>query len=122
MSLEGSNPSRCATVQTLDFEGYLRERGLAVTTIKYKVGLIRHLELRFNLWESDVIRNYIRDVECSPRRKNNISYAYRDWCRWKGFDYEIEFYKEQESKLPYIPTERELDQRARARNLSPHSG
>jgi len=72
--------------------------------------LIRHFELRFNLWDTDSIRNYIRDAECGNRRKNNLSYAYKDWCKWKGFEYEIEFYKEGEAKLPYIPTERELDQ------------
>ena len=110
MCLKGSNPFRGATIQTRDFSEYLRDRRLAVTTIEYKLKLIRHFEIRFNLWDTDSIRNYIRDAECGNRRKNNLSYAYRDWCRWKGFEYEIEFYKEGESKLPYIPTERELDQ------------
>jgi hypothetical protein len=49
--------------------------------------LIRHLELRFNLWDTESIKDYIRDGECGSRRKNNLSYAYRDWCRWKGFEY-----------------------------------
>ncbi len=78
--------------------------------MEYKLRLVRYLELRFNLWESDAIREYLKGYSCGNRRKNNISYAYRDWCRWKGFDYEIEKYKEEQSKLPYIPTENELDQ------------
>ena len=116
MSLTGSNPFRGAITQTRDFSEYLRDRRLADTTIEYKLRLIRHLELRFNLWESDTIREYLKNYSCGGRRKNNISYAYRDWCRWKGFDYEIEKFKEEhsnpraQSKLPYIPTERELDQ------------
>ena len=102
MSLKGSNPFRGAISQTSDFTEYLKDRRLAETTIEYKLRLVRHLELRFNLWDTESIRNYITDAEFGNRRKNNISYAYRDWCRWKGFDYEIEFYKEGESKLPYI--------------------
>jgi integrase len=39
-----------------------------------------------------------------------LSYAYRDWCRWKGFDYDVQKFKEEQHKLPYIPTENELDQ------------
>jgi hypothetical protein len=92
------------------FEQYLKGKGLAETTIRYKLRLIQHLELRFNLWNAKAIRNYIRNYDCSNRRRNNISYTYRDWCNWKGFDYEIEKYKESELKLPYIPTEKELDQ------------
>ena len=110
MCLKGSNPFRGAKIQTSDFVGYLRARRLADTTVEYKLRLIRHLELRFNLWDTESIKDYIRDGECGSRRKNNLSYAYRDWCRWKGFEYVIEFYKEEESKLPYIPTEREIDQ------------
>ena len=72
--------------------------------------MIRYLELRFNLWNSEAIRNHIKKAECVNRRKNNIGYAYRDWCRWKGYDYEHEYLKEGEAKLPYIPLERELDQ------------
>jgi integrase len=89
------------------FEAYLRGKGLAETTIGYKLRLIRHLELRFNLWDSDSIKQYIRNYSCSGRRKNNINYAYHDWCCWKGFDYQIEKFKEE---TPKLPSERELDQ------------
>jgi len=72
--------------------------------------LIRYLELRFNLYDSEAIRDHIKNASCGKRRKNNIGYAYRDWCRWKGSDYEHEYLKEQESKIPYIPLKTELDQ------------
>ena len=62
------------------FDEFLKAKELAPTTISYKIGLIRHLELRFNLWDSEIIKEYIRNYKCSGRRKNNISYAYRDWC------------------------------------------
>ena len=41
---------------------YLRDRGLAETTVEYKLGLIRYLELGFILWDSELIRIYIRDA------------------------------------------------------------
>jgi integrase/recombinase XerD len=44
------------------------------------------------------------------RRKNNCGYAYMDWCRWKGFEYKFERFREENAKLPYIPLEKELDQ------------
>jgi len=40
--------------------------------MEYKLRLIRHLELRFNLWDSESISNYIQTYKCSNRRKNNI--------------------------------------------------
>jgi integrase len=92
------------------FKEYLEDLRLAQSTIQYKQRLIRHLELRFNLYNSDAIKAYIRRSKWGSRRKNNVSYAYKDWCRWKGFDYEFERFKEEEQPLPYIPFEKELDQ------------
>ncbi len=107
----GSNPISCATTPiSASLEIYLKGKGLAETTIESKLLLIRHLELRYNLWDTESIRNYIRDANCVPKRKNNLAYAYRDWCNWKGYDYDHTYLKESESKLPYIPTEKELDQ------------
>ena len=36
-------------------------------------------------------------------------YAYQDWCRYQGFDFKVERYPV-ERRLPYIPTEQQLDQ------------
>jgi len=63
-----------------------------------------------NLWDSDFVKRFIKKHSWGAKRKNNCSYAYRDWCNWKGFNYEYEKFKEPESPLPYIPTETELDQ------------
>ena len=72
--------------------------------------MIRYFELRFNLYDSEAIREHIKTAKCVNRRKNLLSYAYRDWCRWKGYDYEVAKFKEGTAKLPYIPSESELDQ------------
>ncbi len=53
-------------------EIYLKGKGLAATTIEAKLALIRHLELRYNLYDTENIRNYIRDADCVPKRKNRI--------------------------------------------------
>jgi len=87
----------------LTWEGY-RE-----STIETKTKLIRFLQERVNLWDSDAVREFIKLHPWGGKRKNNAQYAYRNWCQWKGFEYKIEKYREEDSPLPYIPTERELD-------------
>jgi integrase len=103
------NP-RCE--ESLDgYQEYLLDKGLRESTIETKTKLIRILRKRVGgLWDSDNVTLYIRRAQWNGRRKNNASYAYRDWCRWKGFDYEFERVKEPDAPLPYIPTERDLDQ------------
>jgi len=68
------------------------------------------MKKRVNLWDSDAVREFIKTYNWSGKRKNNASYAYADWCAWKGFSYEYDKFREEESPLPYIPTENELDQ------------
>jgi integrase len=63
-----------------------------------------------NLWDSESVRAFIRKSECGGRRKNNKGYAYKDWCAWKGADYQPDWFEESEPELPFIPLERDLDQ------------
>jgi len=115
---EGSSPSSRTYSPSLEvcvdedgFTKYLRELELRESTIKTKLSLIRVLAKRSgNLWDSEKVTEVIKKANWGNRRKNNGSYAYRDWCRWKGFDYEYTNYKEQDQPLPYIPSEKELDQ------------
>jgi hypothetical protein len=94
----------------LPFRDRLEDKRLAPSTVEYKLRLIRHLELRFNLYDMESIREYIKRASWGARRKNNVSYAYRDWCEWKGFNYKFDRFRESEQPLPYVPFERELDQ------------
>jgi len=80
------------------------------STIQFKIKIVKQLERRFNLWDSEKVREYIKASKSTNRRKNNVSYAYKDWCNWKGFDVVIDHYKEETPGLPYVPLERELDQ------------
>jgi integrase len=72
--------------------------------------LVWLLHKRVNLWNQEAVKKFIRKYDWHGKRKNNASYAYRNWCHWKGFDYEVEKAREADSPLPYIPTETELDQ------------
>ena len=105
-----SSPSNRILNPTSSFDEYLRDKELAESTVRTKVKLIRFLEKRLNLWDSDSVKQFIHNHAWGGKRKNNASYAYRDWCNWKGFEYSYRKYKEPESPLPYIPTETEIDQ------------
>ncbi len=110
----GSNPIPCATSKFPVSEGYvtylLEIRENALITAKNKEIIINALRKRVSsLWDSSEVETYIKDSELSNGRKNLYGQAYRDWCNWKGFDYKPKRFKTVE-KLPYIPTENEIDQ------------
>jgi integrase len=92
------------------FIEYLRDQDYRESTIRTKVKLVRFLRKRVNLWDQDSVKVFIRGHHWHGKRKNNASYAYRNWCLWKGFDYVVEKAMEEDSPLPYIPTETEKDQ------------
>jgi integrase len=94
----------------MPFVEYLQSKRLAESTVQAKIKIVRHLEKRFNLWDSDKIRDYIEKSDWGGRRKNNAGYAYADWCAWKGFPYEFQRFREEQQDIPYIPLEREIDQ------------
>jgi integrase len=94
----------------MPFVEYLQSKRLAESTVQAKIKIVRHLEKRFNLWESEKIKAYIEKADWGGRRKNNAGYAYSDWCAWKGFPYEFQRFREEQQSIPYIPLEREIDQ------------
>ena len=109
---EGSNPSPCATHELPAFGSYedylVKVRGNGPLTVETKVTIIGALKKRVsNLWDSSEVEQYIRDSGLSGGRKNSYGQSYRDWCKWKGFDYKPIRYRKQE-KLPYVPTENEM--------------
>jgi integrase len=61
-----------------------------------------------NLWDSEETERYILNAEMTNGHRNNLQYAYMDWCRSQGFTYQPRRFKREE-KLPYVPTEAELD-------------
>jgi len=61
-----------------------------------------------NLWDSEETERYILGAEMTNGHRNNLQYVYMDWCNSRGFTYKPRRFKREE-KLPYIPTEAELD-------------
>jgi len=93
------------------FREHLRERDFKESTVITKYKLVRTLRKRSgNLWDSEKVTQVVKDATWGNRRKNNAFYAFRDWCRWKGFDYDVMKLREESSPLPYIPSEKEIDQ------------
>ncbi len=92
------------------FSEFLKDKRLAESTIDAKIKLVKHLAKHNNLWDTEAITKFILRSKWGGRRKNNAGYAYLNWCKWKGFDYEFERFREETQPLPYIPTEREIDQ------------
>ena len=89
---------------------YLTEKGLRESTIETKRKILSMLSKRFNLWDSEAIRDYLKTSTLSGKRKNNVNYAYQGWCKSKGFDYTFTYFEEKDQSLPYIPKETEIDQ------------
>ena len=61
-----------------------------------------------NLWDSEATERYILTAKMTNGHRNNLQYAYMDWARSQGFDFKPRRFKREE-KLPYVPTEVELD-------------
>jgi hypothetical protein len=70
------------------FETYLREtKRNAPTTVDSKLRLIRRLRKRVNLWDSEEVERYILGAVMTNGHRNNLQYAYMDWCTSQGFTY-----------------------------------
>jgi len=98
----------------LNFVLWLRKkrvkgRRLAESTIESKTKIVKQLMKRTNLWDKEEVREHIETSNWTNIRKNIVLYAYQDWCSYKGFEFLVEKYPE-ERKLPYIPTEQQIDQ------------
>jgi len=87
----------------------VRGRRISESTVEPKAKIIRHLTKKVNLWDREEVKDYIEDSDWSNGRKNNVLYAYQDWCKYKGFTFKFEKYVKTR-KLPFIPTEQQLDQ------------
>ena len=107
----GSNPSHPTTTQpTPSFSVWLKTtRRLADISIESKLKRIRRLAKCVNLWNVEDVQNYITLADWSNKYKELLEYAYKDWAAFQGFEYKVRHYPKEE-RLPYIPTEREIDQ------------
>ena len=69
---------------------------------------MKYLHKYVNLWDVEAVSAFIQDGTWSGGYKESLEYTYSDWCSFHGFDYKPYSYR-RNSKIPYIPTETELD-------------
>jgi len=74
------------------------------------VECLKNLGKRVNLWDTQAVEDTIREETAWKNGyKNRVVYAYADWLRFHGFEYEPKPYYVG-SKLPYVPLEKDIDQ------------
>jgi integrase len=107
----GSNPIPGTYLEsTTGYGEYLKEvKRLAPTTVESKLRIIRRLQRRVNLWDTESFERYLLNAKMTNGLKESVGYAYQDWCKFNGFDYCPKRFKREE-KLPHIPKESEIDQ------------
>jgi len=74
-----------------------------------RVRIIRSLGKTINLWDIQSFEKYLREANITNGRREVVSQACSDWCKWKGFEFKAKKYRREE-KLPLIPREEQLDQ------------
>ncbi len=102
-------------VSGVQFHAYLRNKRtkkgylLAETTVKSKLIIINTLQRVVNLWDVEQVQRFIDNSDWTNGRKQNVSYAYKDWCEFKGFFFTPQMYR-RKRKIPHVPLERDIDQ------------
>ncbi len=87
---------------------YLRDKGYKPKTIKGYVQIIKYFSKSGDLYNPDLIKSLITMQGWSEARKRNSIYAYRHLIKMIGLTWEEPRYHA-ESKLPFLPYEKEVD-------------
>ena len=96
--------------ELFNFAWWLRKNGLKETTIESKVKLLKVLVRRgANLADPESVKLVIAKQNWSEGRKENAVDAYTSFLSFKGMEWNPPRYR-RVKKLPFIPTEQELDQ------------
>jgi len=106
-----------ATEKSLDVKGkiveysfWMLKQGYAKSTIKGRTKLLKRLtKLGANLYDSESIKETVSKQKWSIGRKANAIDAYTSFLQMQGLKWTPPFYKKIR-KLPFIPTETEIDQ------------
>ena len=95
----------------IEFAFHLKKQGKSESTIKTQCGSIRNLyNLAADLNNAESVKEIVALKECSNGTKQNLINAYRNFATYMGIKLsEMPKYRAK-SKLPFIPTESELDQ------------
>jgi hypothetical protein len=81
---------------------------LSPTTVRCKLRINNRLRKKVNLWDMGSIDTYLINSSMTNGHKESVSYVYKDWCKFKGFDCTPRRFK-MEEKLPQVPKESDID-------------
>lgn len=103
--------SSLGTISVIDrFAWWLKKNGYADLTIKGSVKLLKTLTKRgANLYDPESVKDVIARQPWSIRRKEIAVYTYSSFLEMVGGKWDPPKYKSPK-KLPFIPTEEEIDQ------------
>jgi integrase len=94
----------------VEFSFWMLKQGYSQATIKGRIKLLnRLLRLGANFNDEDSLKGTIAQQEWSVNRKVNAVDAYDSFLKWQGKSWTPPIYR-RVRKLPFIPTEIELDQ------------
>jgi len=118
LEVAGSSPARSTNVETatlvereelIAFGFFLRREGKAMETIEGIIRKVKSIARRIDLDDCEAVKDYIILKECGEAQKEALANAYDAWVRFKGSKWDKPKFK-REDKLPYIPTETEINQ------------
>ncbi len=95
--------------KVVDHLWWLKQEGYSETTILGRSQILRFMEKsQVDLMNPEAVRDYIAKQNWTPGRRANIIYAYALFAKWAGLKFILPRINIPE-KLPFIPTEREID-------------
>jgi len=89
---------------------YMQKRGYAESTIRLHRNALKTLAERgANLMDPESVKEVIARQKWSENRRRNVINAYDRFAKYVGLTWEKPFCKARTQKIPFIPTEAELD-------------
>ncbi|MEM3459269.1 MAG: tyrosine-type recombinase/integrase [Candidatus Bathyarchaeia archaeon] len=117
METQTERPSVGGTEQLKDAKGkiveycfYMQKKGYAEATIRlHRTALKTLVQRGADLFDSENVKEVIAKQKWGENRKRNVIGAYDRFLKFAGLTWDKPFCKARTQKIPFIPTERELD-------------
>jgi integrase len=106
---ESTAPSEAIKGKILEYAWHLKVNGKAEDTIKSHTWRLCALSKIADLYDPQQVKEALAKANWSNRTKNIMAQNYDDFLKWLGKTWQRPKYLPQE-KLPFIPTEEELNQ------------
>ena len=87
----------------------MQKQGYKSPTIRGAVNSLKSIDRRTNLLDVQAVLGYLARINAGEARKENLSNHLERFYKWKDISFNKPRYT-RISKLPFIPTETEIDQ------------